>query len=233
MMLARVTGVCRGNEDRAGCGSAAALAAAALLLAGCGGSDGERGRHASADTSKLTVWMMGEGGDAQTAVPRRCRDGVQDRSTPTPTWSCSTSRGSRRRRSSRRRSPAVRAPTSPSSATPRPRAGRPGGARRRHRTGCGGWAEGKDILPDLVKNAQLDGKQYGVPWYAGVRAIYYRTDWFTEAGVQPPKTWDELVTVAKAVQAKKHEHVRHRAAGQLRAAVLLVPVGRRRGDRHR
>ena len=35
----------------------------------------------------------------------------------------------------------------------------------------GGWAPGKDILPDLVKNAQLDGKQYGIPWYAGVRAV--------------------------------------------------------------
>lgn len=67
----------------------------------------------------------------------------------------------------------------------------------------GGWADGKDLLPDLVRNAQLDGKQYGVPWYAGVRAIYYRTDWFAEAGVQPPKTWDDLVTVAKTVQAKK------------------------------
>jgi N,N'-diacetylchitobiose transport system substrate-binding protein len=66
-----------------------------------------------------------------------------------------------------------------------------------------GWAEGKDILPDLVKNAQLDGKQYGVPWYAGVRAIYYRTDWFAEAGVTPPTNWDELVSAAKTVQAKK------------------------------
>ena len=66
-----------------------------------------------------------------------------------------------------------------------------------------GWSEGKDILPDLVKNAQLDGKQYGVPWYAGVRAVYYRTDWFAEAGVKPPTNWDEMVAAAKTVQAKK------------------------------
>ena len=33
--------------------------------------------------------------------------------------------------------------------------------------------------------------------------MYYRTDWFAEAGVKPPTTWDELVSVAKAVQAKK------------------------------
>lgn len=42
-----------------------------------------------------------------------------------------------------------------------------------------------------------------MPWYAGVRAIYYRTDWFAEAGVKPPTSWDELVTAAKTVQAKK------------------------------
>ncbi|MEE3918155.1 extracellular solute-binding protein [Micromonospora sp. BRA006-A] len=129
------------------------------------------------------------------------------------------------RRSSRRSTPR---PTSWCSTSPGRGAEEvPGRARRRggpgrHRTGehrnqgwaaqealadvsdkFNGWSEGKDILPDLVKNAQLDGKQYGVPWYAGVRAVYYRTDWFAEAGVKTPTNWDEMVAAAKAVQAKK------------------------------
>jgi N,N'-diacetylchitobiose transport system substrate-binding protein len=39
-----------------------------------------------------------------------------------------------------------------------------------------------------VKNAQLDGKQYGVPWYAGVRDTTAPTG--SPRPVSPPTTWD-------------------------------------------
>jgi N,N'-diacetylchitobiose transport system substrate-binding protein len=47
----------------------AVVASAAMLLAGCGGSGDDK----AADNSKLTVWMMGEGSEAQTAF----LDGVE------------------------------------------------------------------------------------------------------------------------------------------------------------
>jgi N,N'-diacetylchitobiose transport system substrate-binding protein len=181
----------------------AALTAAALLLTACGGSDGDGdGDAANADTSKLTVWMMGEGGDAQTAF----LDGVETEfKTKHPNTDVIV-----------QYIPWLEAPKKFQAAlaggegpdvTELGNTETQGWAAQEALADVsekfGAWSEGKDILPDLVKNAQLDGKQYGVPWYAGVRAIYYRTDWFAEAGVQPPKTWDELVTVAKAVQAKK------------------------------
>ncbi|GGK77739.1 ABC transporter substrate-binding protein [Planomonospora parontospora subsp. parontospora] len=67
----------------------------------------------------------------------------------------------------------------------------------------GAWAEGKEINADLLKSATAGGRLYGVPWYIGVRALYYRTDVFDELGLKAPATLEELATTARAVRAKK------------------------------
>ena len=47
----------------------------------------------------------------------------------------------------------------------------------------------------------IDGKAYGVPWHVETRVLYYRTDIAKKAGVtEPPKTWDELKTMAQKMQ---------------------------------
>ncbi len=56
------------------------------------------------------------------------------------------------------------------------------------------------LLPGLVEAGTLDGSLYGLPWYAGVRSIVYRTDVFAELGLQPPTTWDELVAVGQRIK---------------------------------
>lgn len=66
-----------------------------------------------------------------------------------------------------------------------------------------GWSEARDIVPSLLANDQVDGRTVALPWYAGVRAVYYRTDWFTELGLRPPKTQAELIEAAKKIQAAK------------------------------
>ncbi len=46
----------------------------------------------------------------------------------------------------------------------------------------------------------IDGKLYGVYFkVANKSVIWYRTDDFSEAGVQPPKTWDEFKTVSQTL----------------------------------
>jgi N,N'-diacetylchitobiose transport system substrate-binding protein len=60
---------------------------------------------------------------------------------------------------------------------------------------------GDDLVPGLVQAGTIDGKLYGMPWYAGVRSFVYRTDVFKKAGVKPPTTWDELVQVGKKLKA--------------------------------
>jgi N,N'-diacetylchitobiose transport system substrate-binding protein len=59
-----------------------------------------------------------------------------------------------------------------------------------------------DYVSSLVDAATLNGKVYGKPWYAGARALVYRKDILQKAGVQPPKTWDDMMNVAKAIKAK-------------------------------
>jgi N,N'-diacetylchitobiose transport system substrate-binding protein len=57
-------------------------------------------------------------------------------------------------------------------------------------------------VSSLVDAATLDGKVWGKPWYAGSRALIYRKDILQKAGVQPPKTWDDLLAASKAIKAK-------------------------------
>jgi N,N'-diacetylchitobiose transport system substrate-binding protein len=62
-------------------------------------------------------------------------------------------------------------------------------------------APGK-YVSSLIDAATLNGKVWGKPWYAGSRALLYRKDVLKKAGVQPPKTWDEMLAAAKAIKAK-------------------------------
>jgi len=47
---------------------------------------------------------------------------------------------------------------------------------------------GDSWLKGLTEAGTLDGKIYGVPYYGGVRAVIYRTDMFTKAGISSPPT---------------------------------------------
>ncbi len=58
-----------------------------------------------------------------------------------------------------------------------------------------------DLVPALVEAGTVDGELYGMPWYAGVRSIIYRTDVFEAAGItEMPATWDELVAAGSAIK---------------------------------
>lgn len=63
------------------------------------------------------------------------------------------------------------------------------------------WAAKGDLDPAIAKTAVLDGKTYGLPWWVGVRALYYRTDLFTEAGLAAPTSYDELVAATRKIHA--------------------------------
>ena len=49
----------------------------------------------------------------------------------------------------------------------------------------------------LVEAFQWEGKTYGIPKDYSTLALFYNKKMFEEAGVKPPKTWDELRNVAK------------------------------------
>lgn len=55
----------------------------------------------------------------------------------------------------------------------------------------------------FTDKAQLDGEQYGIPFIASVRSLAYNKKIFEEIGEkEPPKTWDDVVRIAKKAKAK-------------------------------
>ncbi|TWF95089.1 extracellular solute-binding protein [Saccharopolyspora dendranthemae] len=65
------------------------------------------------------------------------------------------------------------------------------------------WPESADLSPSALDTARVEGKVFGVPWYTGVRALYYRTDVFDELGLQPPRTTGELLETAQRIRAER------------------------------
>ncbi|WP_308126027.1 extracellular solute-binding protein [Nonomuraea ceibae] len=65
--------------------------------------------------------------------------------------------------------------------------------------------QGQDMTAELLQSASVDGKQYGLPWFIGIRSLYYRTDVFSELGLQPPTSIEELTAAARTVRKKKPE----------------------------
>lgn len=47
-----------------------------------------------------------------------------------------------------------------------------------------------------------DGKVYSIPLDGDMHMVYYRTDSLAEAGLEPPKTWDEYLNVAKTLHGQ-------------------------------
>jgi ABC-type glycerol-3-phosphate transport system substrate-binding protein len=65
------------------------------------------------------------------------------------------------------------------------------------------WKNSSDIIAGNLANDTISGVNYAVPWFGGVRGIWYRTDEFAKAGItSPPTTWAELVSDAKLLMAR-------------------------------
>ncbi|ACZ91714.1 extracellular solute-binding protein [Streptosporangium roseum] len=55
---------------------------------------------------------------------------------------------------------------------------------------------GGDWLPGLAEPGKVDGRQYGIPWYAANRVVIYNKDLFAKAGITaPPRTRQEWLEV--------------------------------------
>lgn len=60
-----------------------------------------------------------------------------------------------------------------------------------------GFDNSNTWLQSLTDSCTQGGKLYCVPYYAGSRAIIYRKDFFASAGVTPPTSMDDLLTVGQ------------------------------------
>lgn len=64
---------------------------------------------------------------------------------------------------------------------------------------------GDDLLPGFVEAGTADGVVSAVPLYAGSKVVLYRTDFFEDAGVEVPTTLDEFVEAAETLTASSDD----------------------------
>src|SRR5262245_37232739 len=57
-------------------------------------------------------------------------------------------------------------------------------------------------LTGLSAPCEMEGKTYCVPYYAGARVLIYNTDLFKAAGLEAPKTYDDVVKAATTLKEK-------------------------------
>ncbi len=75
------------------------------------------------------------------------------------------------------------------------------------------------FYPALMENGRTRGKTWGIPFQRSTIVMYYNKDAFREAGLDPdspPATWDELVSMGKAL-TKKND------AGQVERWGVMIP----------
>ncbi|MBI4400420.1 MAG: ABC transporter substrate-binding protein, partial [Nitrospirae bacterium] len=60
-------------------------------------------------------------------------------------------------------------------------------------------ADRADHFPAALQAAIFEGRLYGVPWYLDAGVLYYRRDLLDRYGYPPPRTWPELVRIARAI----------------------------------
>jgi ABC-type glycerol-3-phosphate transport system substrate-binding protein len=197
----------KSSAGPAGLGAAALSAAAALAVAGCGSGSGSSGSSSSsAVPSQLTVWRMGASTPAQVTwmngvvsqfhkdYPAYAKTKVKVVWVP---WTTATTEFTDAL-SSGKNAPDVteigntETPTNASL-----------GMLANISSEVNSWSSQSDLVSGMLANDTQNGNIYGVPWFGGVRGIFYRTDQFKAAGItSTPTTWAQLVSDAKTLQKK-------------------------------
>ncbi|MFI0409741.1 extracellular solute-binding protein [Actinomadura sp. 3N508] len=179
---------------------AAVAAAIALAATACGGDDGggeEKG--AAKDPAQLKVWMMGEGTTEQTKFldaveaefkTKHPNTDVQIKYVPWPQVATTFQKAAA----------GGEGPDVTELGNTDVQSHIEQGNLAEISDEFKGWADGGTLNKTALANDQQNGKTYAVPWYGGVRAVWYRTDLFQELNIQQPKTWAELTAAAKKIQ---------------------------------
>ena len=69
-----------------------------------------------------------------------------------------------------------------------------------------GEGELEDFFPALIENTTVDGRLISIPWFGDAGILYYRTDLLEKYGYDaPPRTWDELESMASHIQGQERQ----------------------------
>ncbi len=65
------------------------------------------------------------------------------------------------------------------------------------------WSNGTSLIKGNLANDTVNGSNFAVPWFGGVRGVWYRKDEFSKAGITAaPTTWAQLLADAKLLMKK-------------------------------
>jgi multiple sugar transport system substrate-binding protein len=70
-------------------------------------------------------------------------------------------------------------------------------------SGLLGSEERSLFFPGPMEAVTFDGAVYAVPWYIDAGMLYYRSDLLSKYGFTPPKTWQQLVSMAQTITARE------------------------------
>jgi len=62
-----------------------------------------------------------------------------------------------------------------------------------------------EVLPNLIASCKFDQRLMFMPFRPNVQIIYYNVEAFKKYNLQPPKTWEELLQVAKKFREEEGE----------------------------
>ena len=87
------------------------------------------------------------------------------------------------------------------------------------------WEEKDELMPQVIQaNRSLapDGGLYQLPNTMGLEILWYRQDWYREAGLQPPQTWEDFFAAVERMTDKEHGRYGFTLRGGDGAGIQLV-----------
>ena len=64
-----------------------------------------------------------------------------------------------------------------------------------------------DIFPTFLENSRYDDKLWSLPFQRSAVVMYYNADLFTEAGLEPPDSWQSWAEAAQALTVREGDEV--------------------------
>ncbi len=61
----------------------------------------------------------------------------------------------------------------------------------------------KEFFPGPMDSVTYKGKVYAIPWYIDTGLLYYRKDLLKKYSLSPPKTWQELIDIARYITSNE------------------------------
>ena len=58
------------------------------------------------------------------------------------------------------------------------------------------------FVPTYIEGSNFGGKYYAIPYQPVIETIFYNKDLFKENGIEPPKTWEELMVACETFKQK-------------------------------